>query len=161
MLLVALGLWLQIISSRDISQQPSTPANTHTEQVGQTYTGPRVLFENVEILVEVADTPEKRALGLSGRDMLPEGWGMLFVFKKPVRYSFWMYGMSFPLDVIWISEDGRVVYVVENAKPCPVDDICQPYEPSEDALYVAEVNAGFLKKYQIGVGSRVVVELGN
>ncbi|MEM4303478.1 MAG: DUF192 domain-containing protein [Candidatus Caldarchaeum sp.] len=120
-----------------------------------------MLFVNVEIRVEVADTPEKRALGLSGKDMLPEGWGMLFVFEKPGRYSFWMYGMRFPLDIIWVGEDGRVVYVVENAQPCPVNGVCQPYEPSEDALYVVEVNAGFLKKYQIGVGSRVVVDLAN
>mgnify|MGYP001616166961 FL=1 len=38
--------------------------------------------------VEVADTMLKKAKGLSGREILKEDSGMLFVFTKPGKYSF-------------------------------------------------------------------------
>jgi uncharacterized membrane protein (UPF0127 family) len=118
--------------------------------------GPYVIIAGVRLSVEVADTPAERGRGLSGREMLPENSGMLFIFDTPGRYGFWMYGMKFPLDIIWIDERLRVVYFVENAQPCV--NICETYEPPADALYVLEVNAGFVKKYGLKVGD--VVELG-
>jgi hypothetical protein len=44
----------------------------------------------MEIFVEVADTIEKRSLGLGKRSGLKNGWGMLFVFEKRKQHGFWM-----------------------------------------------------------------------
>jgi len=55
-----------------------------------------------KISVEVADTVEKRSLGLGKRSGLENGWGMLFVFEKRKQHGFWMKGMQFPLDIIWL-----------------------------------------------------------
>ncbi len=81
---------------------------------------------------------------------------MLFVFDKPGRYGFWMYGMKFPLDIIWIEESLRIVHIVENAQPC--SNICETYEPPAEALYVIEVNAGFVEKYGLKVGDVVEID---
>ena len=53
----------------------------------------------MKIKVELAITPEARAQGLSGRPSLSENEGVLFVFDKPDKYSFWMKNMNFPLDI--------------------------------------------------------------
>jgi uncharacterized membrane protein (UPF0127 family) len=158
------GLLLAAALSAYITAQPrqnqassQTTITKATEVIPDTLTskGPYVIIAGVRLSVEVADTPAERGRGLSGREMLPENSGMLFVFDTPGRYGFWMYGMKFPLDIIWIDEKLRVVYFVENAQPCV--NICETYEPPADALYVLEVNAGFVKKYGLKVGD--VVEL--
>ena len=60
-----------------------------------------------EVIVEVADTGEKRSQGLAGRDGLEENQGMWFRFDQPGQYGFWMKGMKFSLDFVWISGDNR------------------------------------------------------
>src|SRR3989344_7914429 len=59
-----------------------------------------VTINDAKINVEIADTQDKRAKGLGGRDSLATGSGMLFIFPKADRYSFWMKGTKFPLDII-------------------------------------------------------------
>ncbi|MCS6769415.1 MAG: DUF192 domain-containing protein [Candidatus Caldarchaeum sp.] len=120
---------------------------------------PYVVVEGVRVYVEIADTVEERSKGLSDRDHLEDGWGMLFVFEKPGRYSFWMYRMRFALDIIWVGADGRVVHVVEDAQPCPLGGVCPSLEPADEALYVVEVRSGFVRENGVKLGSRVEVFL--
>ncbi len=161
-LLLASALSAYITAQHRQNQASTQTTITHTTTATRVFsdtstsTGPYVIVAGVRLSVEVADTPTERGRGLSGREMLPENSGMLFVFDKPGRYGFWMYGMKFPLDIIWIDESLRIVYFVEDAQPCA--NICETYEPPTDALYVLEVNAGFVKKYGLKAGD--VVELG-
>lgn len=109
---------------------------------------------DVSIPIEIADTPEKRSLGLGHRNSLPADQGMLFVFgegKRPVR--FWMKGMEFPLDMLFIS-DGKVFQIVANAQPEPgVSDLnLKAYISEEPVDYVLEVNGGFAEKHGIKKG---------
>lgn len=66
-----------------------------------------------KLAAEIAATPERRALGLSGRKGLCSGCGMLFTFEKPGWYAFWMKDMQFDLDIIWIAGD-RIIGVAKN-----------------------------------------------
>lgn len=119
----------------------------------------RLKIDGVEILVEVADTPEKREKGLSGRDFLPENQGMLFVFERPDYWGFWMKEMKFPLDFIWI-KDNKVVEITENVKP---QDFQPPkvLQPKTPVGKVLEVNGGFVEKYGIKVDDEVKYKLLN
>ena len=78
-----------------------------------------------EVAVEVADTPEARALGLGGHAPLEDGQGMLFVFGARGRFPFWMRGMTFPLDMLWLDapsdtdESLVVVHVARDVAPDP------------------------------------------
>jgi uncharacterized membrane protein (UPF0127 family) len=58
----------------------------------------------VEVKVEIADTPEKRQVGLMFREKLEKNSGMLFVFEEEQYVNFWMKNMKIPLDIIFISE---------------------------------------------------------
>ncbi len=99
------------------------------------------------VKAELADTAAKREKGLSGRAKLPEDEGMLFVFDKPDEYFFWMKGMRFPLDLIYLNT-GEVVEVKENISPSDQT----PFAPAEPVDAVLEVNAGYVARRQIRVG---------
>src|ERR1044071_5405536 len=55
-----------------------------------------------QVLVEIADTDQKRSLGLGGRASLAPDAGMLFIMPQRKKPTFWMKGMLIPLDFIWI-----------------------------------------------------------
>ncbi len=106
------------------------------------------------INVLVADTPEERAAGLSGYPGLPDDAGMLFVFGEPTRPSFWMKGMRFSLDIIWI-RDGTVAQIAAAVQPPPPntpDDQLPRYQSDEPVTHVLELPAGAAARYGITVG---------
>ncbi|OGI72922.1 hypothetical protein A3D42_01605 [Candidatus Nomurabacteria bacterium RIFCSPHIGHO2_02_FULL_41_18] len=122
--------------------------NGEVKIIPETYVG--VAGQNIK--VELARTPEVQARGLSGRESLKENEGMLFVFDNLGRHGFWMKDMNFPIDIIWISEDKKVVYIKKDAKPHSYPEI---FAPDEDALYALEVVFGFSDKYGLKEGDSV------
>ncbi len=109
-----------------------------------------------DLEVYLADTPRIRTRGLSNKTYLPEEKGMLFVFEKPDQYSFWMKDMKFSIDMVWIDEEGKVIFVKENATPESYPALFTPPKP---ALYVLEVNAGYARELGLTVGTEVDIEL--
>ena len=112
-----------------------------------------VCFKDICVQAEIADTEAERQGGLMSRNRLPDGYGMLFVFEKAARHSFWMKNMRFPLDIIWLSKEKQVVHIAKNVPPC--QDTCDSIIPPQAASYALEVNAGFADKYSIEVGSKL------
>lgn len=110
----------------------------------------------IEVAVELADTSQKRSVGLSGREALEPSRGMFFVFDQPGYHGIWMKGMGFPLDIIWI-KNGRVVDLVERAAIESAKNLGQPqvFVPDVSAEYVLEVKAGFVSINNIVIGSSV------
>ena len=78
--------------------------------------------------------------------------GMLFVFNHTGKYPFWMKDMNFPIDIIWIGEDLRVVYIKKDAKP---ESYPETFTPNQDAKYVLEVFSSFSEKNNLKEGDRV------
>lgn len=118
--------------------------------------------DKTTIAVEIADTPEKTTLGLSYRESLPENHGMLFIFPETHIPTFWMKGMNFPLDMIWIDENNIVVDITENVpQPSPgTPEYELPhYSPKVATKNVLEVNAGFVEKNGIEVGDTVKLSI--
>jgi uncharacterized membrane protein (UPF0127 family) len=111
-----------------------------------------ILMPKGAIEVEVANTKASRELGLSGRHNMRDDEGMLFVFDTPGRYGFWMKDMEFPLDIIWINENGVVVSVERDVAK---DSYPKAFMNQSDASYVLEINAGLAEKFGIYIGSKV------
>jgi len=101
--------------------------------------------------VEIADTTAERSRGLMYRDTLADGWGMLFVYPDEAKRSFWMKNTYIPLDMIFISDAGRVVNVVHDTEPQSES----LYSSSGPARYVLEVNAGTAESVGIEAGMQV------
>jgi uncharacterized protein len=104
------------------------------------------------IMVDVMNTPESRAKGLSGRESLAEDEGMLFVFDSPSKNYFWMQGMNFAIDMIWINENMEIIYLKKDASP---EDYLSTFGPDENSMYVLEVVSGFSDKNNLKLGDKV------
>jgi uncharacterized membrane protein (UPF0127 family) len=116
-----------------------------------------VIIGNSSITVEVADTPQLQECGLMFRDHLDSSTGMLFIFEKEDRWTFWMKNMHMPVDIIWINADHKIVDIRSSVPPC-TSFFCETYQPSEPAKYVLEVNAGYADAHGIKINDRVIVK---
>ena len=97
------------------------------------------------ILVEIADTFETQRKGLMGRRELPDSRGMLFVFEGVTHRKFWMKDTPISLDIVFVGEDGCVVYFAESTPPLSEHGIGS----GKPVKYVVEVRAGFAKRFKI------------
>ncbi len=131
---------------------------------GQKTPSSSVTINQQTFKVEVAHTPQELMKGLSDKPFLPQNQGMLFIFNKPGMYAFWMRGMKFPLDILFINGN-KIVTIYENLPPAPFNiqnPTCEDiscYQPSEPVDKVLEINAGLVKKYDIKKGDGIKINL--
>lgn len=106
--------------------------------------------------VELATTPEKRFLGMSGRQDVPAGTGMLFVFRDCQPRTFVMRGCLVPLDIAFIDEGLRIVAIDTMAVE---EDRAgrKKYRSGKPAMYALEVAAGALAQARVNVGDTVTL----
>ena len=107
-----------------------------------------------ELSVEIANTPKMRSLGLMYRKKLGEQEGMLFIFPDEEKRSFWMKNTYVPLDMIFISSDGKVLHIVKNAVPLTET----PRKCDDPAKYVLEIPGGMADKLGIVEGSTALIK---
>lgn len=132
-----------------------TPENPSKETVEISING------NV-VVAEIANSPGEREQGLSGREALCETCGMLFDFTdvSNKRPNFWMKDMNFPIDIIWISSDKKIVQIdgdVPPPEPGANNRDLVLYTPESAIEYVLEVNAGFAQEKELMVGDSVEI----
>jgi uncharacterized membrane protein (UPF0127 family) len=102
--------------------------------------------------IELATTDQERALGLMFRRSLPENGGMLFLYDRPQPADMWMKNTLIPLDMVFISPDGRVHRIERNTEPFSLAVI-----RSEGAIAgVLELNAGEADKIRLRRGDKVL-----
>ncbi|MCE9541342.1 DUF192 domain-containing protein [Candidatus Kaiserbacteria bacterium] len=113
-----------------------------------------ISIAGTSVRVAIADTPAKREQGLSGQAGLGENEGMLFIFPADGIFSFWMKDMLFSIDILWITADGKVVYMAQNAKP---ESYPASFMPDLAARYVLELPAGWAKAHNVSIGDQVAL----
>lgn len=106
-------------------------------------------INGISLIVDVAVSEAEREKGLSGRPSLSPNEGMVFVFQTPGLNGFWMPDMHFPIDIIWLDDHLKVVYIQKNATP---DSYPTVFTPSATSTYVLETVAGFTDEHSIKVG---------
>lgn len=95
--------------------------------------------------VEIADDFDERARGLMFRESLGAFSGMLFIYERPLKVSFWMKNTLIPLDMIFLDRSGVVQKVHANAVPGSLESI----PGGENILAVLEINGGLAA--QLGI----------
>lgn len=144
MLMVA-GIFIAIFIIGGISALIISGENKPTE----------VKIGNAVFKVEIADSIISQARGLSGRSDMPEDGGMLFVFGSSGSRSFWMKGMNFSLDIIWIN--GNEIIQIDKNVPFPnLNNDLESYRSSGLVDKVLEINAGLSDKLGIKVGDEII-----
>ena len=106
--------------------------------------------DRTEWRVEVVRSPQALGRGLSGRESLLEGEGMLFAFPNSSRPMIWMKDMKFALDILWLNQ-GILVDRLESAPPAGANPDVS-YLPEADADMVLEVPAGTVQKHGLKLG---------
>jgi uncharacterized protein len=126
---------------------------------GQAASGPAVIpmkLPSGKVLqTELMIKDEDRQMGLMFRPSLPLDRALLFVFETPDFHGIWMRNCKFPIDIVWLDSERRVVHVHEAAPPCKEENAqnCAVYTPLRKASYVVEINSGQAKREKIVLGS--------
>jgi hypothetical protein len=110
-----------------------------------------IVLSGQQIDVELPITPEEQQQGLGGRDHLDDEHGMLFDFSSSRIPSFWMKGMNFPIDILWIHS--KVIIEIEQS--VPADDGTKLHSPTQPIDSVLELSAGWVSRHGTSVGDRI------
>ncbi|MGB1210853.1 MAG: DUF192 domain-containing protein [Lacinutrix venerupis] len=101
--------------------------------------------------IEIAETPFEIETGLMYRESMKNNQGMLFVFNEIRERNFYMKNTRFPLDLIFLDHNKRIVSFQENAQP--LDEASLPSNAL--AQFVLEINAGLAEEWLLEVGDKM------
>jgi hypothetical protein len=108
-----------------------------------------------KIKAEVVRTEAEKARGLMFRQKLGRDEGMLFVYEKEERLSFWMKNTPNPLSIAFLDKTGMVVDI-QDLVPFSL----QTHVSAFPAQYALEVNQGWFKANGISTGDTVIFPSG-
>lgn len=108
-------------------------------------------FGQANFKVDLADDEQERARGLMFVENMPTMKGMLFVYEQPRRATFWMRNTLIPLDMLFISPEGAITRIHENA--IPLDETA--IDGGEGVLAVLEINGGLAERLGITAGAMI------
>jgi uncharacterized membrane protein (UPF0127 family) len=115
------------------------------------------LFVGPEVVTaELALTPLQVATGMMFRKEMKENEGMLFVFARPHRTSFYMKNTLVPLTAAYIDSEGAILELVDLQ---PLDET-PVLAASDNVQFVLEMKQGWFKRHNIPVGAVVTSETG-
>lgn len=114
-----------------------------------------VSFNGQKLRIETATTDAQKTQGLSGRTSLCSDCGMMFLFKDPGVYGFWMKDMKFSLDFIYLNND-EVVWLIENVSPQTYPEVIMPKRTFDKVI---EVNSGTVSRLNIKIGQKSILDL--
>jgi len=158
---------LDLISEKDndsIMAFSELPNKSHLDILAKELNHDRYLKGIAEIdgfilNFDLALTDKQKHDGLSIKSSMQENEGMLFIFDEPTRQSFWMKGMKFPIDIIWLDENLSIVHIEKSLDPCETWNPCPAYKPTAEALYVLETISGFSEEHDLKIGKRINMEI--
>lgn len=104
--------------------------------------------------VEPATTEVRREHHLEHYPSLPMNEGMLLVYRTQSFVSLRTENLKFPIDIVFISGQGKVVGIVQNAQP----GSSQPIVSDATAQFVALLAAGAVKMGEIEVGNAAMFQ---
>ncbi|MDA3864234.1 MAG: DUF192 domain-containing protein [Deltaproteobacteria bacterium] len=105
----------------------------------------------ISLEVQVAATELQKQKGLMFRKKLPQGEGMLFVYRQEQELGFYMANCYIHLDMIFLDKNKKIVDIIRNAKPMDKTVLV----PRQSSQYVIEVNGGFCKNHNIQINDLV------
>lgn len=105
---------------------------------------------------ELALDNNSRTKGLSGTPTLSPDRALLMVFPSEGKWGIWMKDMNYPIDIVWLDQSKKVIYIVKNASP---DDQTTVYQPKTPAKYVVELTGGTVDSRRIKIDSVAIFQI--
>lgn len=109
----------------------------------------------MKVKLEIASSYADQSKGLSKRNKICNNCGMLFIYKKPTKLSFWMKDTSVPLDIAFLDTDMRIQEIVRNMEPFSNEIV----KSSLLSRFALEMNAGYFDSKNIKVGDRLMIDI--
>jgi len=161
----AVGDRVVIPDRTSVDRQPDTATESPTDDArggattAETSTSVRPTVTAVDeggtelgtVTVWVADTDSERYTGLSDTASMGTDEGMLFVFPEAGEYRFVMRRMDFPLDIVFVAENGTITRIHHASVP---EGEYEERYPGR-GKYVLEVNRGWTNETGVTVGDRL------
>lgn len=156
-LFISAALFVSMLGFYNCKDTTTSPGKSLTKEITFTKDGQLSLLkaETDSIIatldIEIADDEYKTQTGLMYRHSMAANHGMLFIFPKEERRSFYMKNTEIPLDIIYLNSKKEITSIQKNAKA--YDETSLPSEtPSQ---YVLEVNAGLSETWNLQKGDRM------
>jgi len=143
----AAPLWLVLLCLPGCADSATAPSGPQPQSGLAMVTMP---IGNQTFALDVADTDEKREIGLMSRDSMPASHGMIFVFPREEPRGFWMKDTRIPLDIIYVAADRRVASI-HQMNPFDLTRV----NSAGPAMYAIELNADTAKKLGVKPGDRL------
>jgi len=143
----AAPLWLVLLCLPGCADSATAPSGPQPQSGLAMVTMP---IGHQTFTLEVADTDEKREIGLMSRDSMPASHGMIFVFPREEPRGFWMKDTRIPLDIIYVAADRRVASI-HQMNPFDLTRV----NSAGPAMYAIELNADTAKKLGVKPGDRL------
>jgi uncharacterized membrane protein (UPF0127 family) len=143
----AAPLWLVLLCVPGCADSATAPSGPQPQSGLAMVTMP---IGHQTFTLEVADTDEKREIGLMSRDSMPASHGMIFVFPREEPRGFWMKDTRIPLDIIYVAADRRVASI-HQMNPFDLTRV----NSAGPAMYAIELNADTAKKLGVKPGDRL------
>jgi uncharacterized membrane protein (UPF0127 family) len=106
------------------------------------------------VTAELAVSDAERQLGLMFRPGINADQAMLFIFDVEDTHSFWMKNMRFPIDILWLDKDRRIVHIEAQVPPC-AQDPCPSYPSAQPARFVLEIRSGGAAAHKLKLYDRL------
>lgn len=115
-------------------------------------------FSNgAKLKLEVARTFNERYKGLMGRTTLQKDHGMLFVFDRPQKLSFWMKNTYIDLSIAYLDKDLVIqeIYQMKRQNMMERTQDLISYPSQCECQYALEVNPSWFKDHKVSKGSKL------
>jgi Na+/H+ antiporter NhaD/arsenite permease-like protein/uncharacterized membrane protein (UPF0127 family) len=148
---IAVGIGVLALEVRMANGAEAVAGQAVSRQVTVIATPPgRPAVSRTFTVVLFCDSDDSRAKGLQGFRPLSRTEAALFLFPRPQAVTFWMGTVTFPIDIVFVDKEGRVVEVAPYCRP----GSSAFYGSGVPVKWVVETAAGS----GIMVGDRVKIE---
>lgn len=119
-----------------------------------------IKIDNSIINVEIAESDVERQRWLKFRDdKFQSNSGMILVYPKLDYHELWLINILYNLDIMWFDENGNLVYMKKNEKPC--ENILDPQKctvkTTIPAKYIVVSSSGFIQENNITNSSKLTI----
>ena len=142
---ICLGFWNFFCIDKVYSQTAKNVAGA------ERYLQIQTKFSKHFFLVEIARTAKEQSFGLMFRNKLLPNSGMLFLYSKIKFVKMWMKNTFIPLDILFISSEGKIVKIVERAIP----GSRQIISSGQPIKAVLEIKGGTVARFKLSLGDLV------
>jgi uncharacterized protein len=124
-------------------------------------------IKGTEFKLQMALDDNAREKGLSGVEFLPKNEGMIFIYPKPTRVSYWMYECLIDIDIIFLDCNGKVLNAEKMNMEVPrvpneginnYKERLPLYDSDGETCFVIELAAGSIDRLNIKRDEKIIVD---